>query len=187
MTGLGMTPVPRLWHQVSADGMADMDRRATEHGEWLKEKRLDLGLNRPAFVSEMSKHGQDITPDYLNKLERGTAALSRASLDVREAIRLVLGYTADDWHNATGLYAPTDTLPVANTKPLPTPAPEVQLPQGLQDAITLYGKRFSDLNDPVWQQYLAGFRWRDGEPEDPEAWLDLYRDLTRAGVVPGSN
>ncbi len=63
----------------------------------------------------------------------------------------------------------------------------VTLPQGLQEAIELHGKRYSDLRDPTWQHYLAGFRWREGEPEEPEAWLDLYRDLIRAGVVPGSN
>ncbi|MCD0164454.1 helix-turn-helix transcriptional regulator [Deinococcus sp. 12RED42] len=68
------------------------------------------------------------------------------------------------------------------------PEPKARtLPQGLQEAIELHGKRYSDLRDPTWQNYLAGFRWREGEPEEPEAWLDLYRDLTRAGVVPGSN
>lgn len=61
------------------------------------------------------------------------------------------------------------------------------LPHGLQEAVELYGKRYSDLQDSTWQTYLAGFRWREGEPEEPEAWLDLYRDLVRAGVVPGSN
>lgn len=59
------------------------------------------------------------------------------------------------------------------------------LPQGLQDAIDAFGKRFPDLLDAKWQQYLAGFQWRRGIPEDPTAWLDLYRDLDRAGVVPG--
>ncbi|WP_197408542.1 helix-turn-helix domain-containing protein [Deinococcus actinosclerus] len=69
---------------------------------------------------------------------------------------------------------------------MPAPKPRT-LPHGLQEAVELYGKRYSDLQDPSWQNYLAGFRWREGEPEEPEAWLDLYRDLLRAGVVPGSN
>lgn len=70
--------------------------------------------------------------------------------------------------------------------PIPTPEPR-PLPDGLQSAIDVYGKRFSDLQDPAWQQYMAKFRWRTGQPEDAEAWLDLYRDLSRAGIVPGEN
>lgn len=61
------------------------------------------------------------------------------------------------------------------------------LPEGLQEAVKLFSARYPDLSTPRWQNYLAGFRWRDGEPEEPEAWLDLYRDLTRAGVEPGGN
>ncbi|MFC6592375.1 hypothetical protein ACFP81_10485 [Deinococcus lacus] len=66
----------------------------------------------------------------------------------------------------------------------PTPT---ELPDGLRDAIDLYGSRFSDLQDPAWQQYLATFNWRTGQPSEAERWLDLYRDLARAGVVPGEN
>ena len=88
---------------MAAKSPASADPRAEEHGKLVKERRLDLGLNRPAFVTQMQKHGQEITPDYLNKLERGTAPLSRASLEVREAIRIVLGFTAEKWHELTGL------------------------------------------------------------------------------------
>lgn len=164
------------------------DARADEHGRFIKERRLDLGLNRPAFVAEMARHGQDITPDYLNKLESGRAPLSRASLTVREALRAVLGFSKEQWQEATGLYvAPASDSPVSPSEAAasaPRPRP---LPDGLQAAIDVYGKRFSDLLDPAWQQYMAKFRWRTGQPEDAEAWLDLYRDLSRAGIVPGEN
>ncbi|WP_322474693.1 helix-turn-helix transcriptional regulator [Deinococcus sp. AB2017081] len=70
--------------------------------------------------------------------------------------------------------------------PLPAPL-DRPLPDALHEAVQLYGKRFPELRDARWQQYLAGFNWREGQPDDPEAWLDLYRDLTRAGIVPGSN
>jgi hypothetical protein len=135
----------------------------------------------------MDKHGQEITPDYLNKLERGTAPLSRASLEVREAIRAVLGYSPEKWQELTGLYVPETVAGPELRVSLQVKPPYQALPQGLQAAVDTYGKRFDDLRDPKWQQYLAGFSWREGEPEDPEAWLDLYRDLTRAGVMPGEN
>ncbi|WP_412027871.1 helix-turn-helix domain-containing protein [Deinococcus yunweiensis] len=76
------------------------------------------------------------------------------------------------------------------TQPIPVPInphPARPLPDALQEAVQLYGKRFPELRESRWQQYLAGFNWREGEPEHPEAWLDLYRDLSRAGIVPGSN
>ncbi|MDB5044443.1 MAG: hypothetical protein JWQ08_493, partial [Deinococcus sp.] len=91
----------------------EADPRAAQHGQIIQQRRLELGLNRPAFVTQMDKHGQHISADYLNKLERGTAALSRASLDVREAVRAVLGYSPEEWHARTGLYTPT-------SGPLPT-------------------------------------------------------------------
>ena len=84
--------------------------------------------------------------------------------------------------------APVRLAPSPAPRQPERPAPRARsLPQALQDAIDLYGKRFEDLRDPAWQQYLAGFNWREGQPDDPEAWLDLYRDLTRAGVVPGES
>lgn len=163
------------------------DERAAEHGALVKERRLDRGLNRPAFVREMARHGQEITPDYLNKIERGTAPLSRASLEVREAMRAVLGFSADEWEELTGLYAAQPTAPEPQPQPKAPAQEEVEIPDGLREAIDLYGSRFSDLQDPAWQRYLAGFNWRTGRPEEPERWLDLYRDLARAGVVPGGN
>jgi hypothetical protein len=164
---------------MAANAVPGPEARAQEHGRLIKERRLDLGLDRPAFVAEMARHGQDITPDYLNKLENGRAPLSRASLPVRKALRIVLGFSGEEWQEATGLYvSPVSPVsaPTTGTRPLP---------QGLQAAIDVYGKRFSDLLDPVWQQYMAKFRWRKGQPEDAESWLDLYRDLSRAGIVPG--
>lgn len=64
------------------------------------------------------------------------------------------------------------------------PRKATPLPAGLQRAVENFGSAFPDLLSPSWQNYLAGFRWRTGAPSEAHAWLDLYRDLTRAGVVP---
>lgn len=85
---------------------ADAEERAMLHGELIKQRRLDLGLSRPAFCAEMGKHGQYITPDYLNKLERGIAELARASMPVREGMRSTLGYSHHEWATLTGLFTP---------------------------------------------------------------------------------
>ena len=151
---------------------------------WGQAGDLQVLLGDAREVAQDDEHRQEITLDYLNKLERGTATFSRASLEVREAIRAVLGYSPQKWQELIGLYVPeAGAEPELRISPQVKP-PHQALPQGLQAALDTCGKRFEDLRDPRWQQYLAGFSWREGEPEDPEAWLDLYRDLTRAGVVP---
>lgn len=43
--------------------------RAYKLGKLRKEWRLDLGMNRPKFISEIAKHGQDMSAAYLSKLE----------------------------------------------------------------------------------------------------------------------
>ena len=67
------------------------------------------------MVNEMAKMGGDITPDYLNKLESGTRSLASASLEVREAMRTVLGVSRSEWEETTGLHTP---LPTGNIFPV---------------------------------------------------------------------
>lgn len=90
--------------------------RATQIGRLVKEWRLDRGLNRPETVNEMSKLGVDTTPDYLNKLESGTRSLASASLEIREALRTVLGITRSEWEDKTGLHVP---LPESRLEAIP--------------------------------------------------------------------
>jgi SOS-response transcriptional repressor LexA len=80
--------------------------RAKELGELVTARRRDLGLNRPAVVRELRRHGVEMTPDYLAKLEYGERSLARASLEIREGLRVVLGYSREEWRARFGLYAP---------------------------------------------------------------------------------
>lgn len=170
---------------MAAKAPASPDPRAEEHGKLIKERRLDLGLNRPAFVTQMQKHGQEITPDYLNKLERGTAPLSRASLEVREAIRIVLGFTAEKWHELTGLYSPAsearqtaaDFTPAALGYKIPK-QPLPPIPDSLIDAGIIYGDRpgMEGLKEYRWQRTMERLPHRR-RPQTPEEWLALYLDL----------
>ncbi|WP_407572095.1 hypothetical protein [Deinococcus altitudinis] len=140
----------------------------------IKSKRLDIGLNRPAFVREMARHGEEITPDYLNKLESGVNSLARASLKVREGIRIVLGYSREEWHAATGLYAAESTETVSS---LPSASKQssksIQLSDTLRAFIDEYSAKFKELLEPRWQRWLANTDFRD-EPETPEDWLAVF-------------
>ena len=165
-------PIPMTGFDVG------VDQRAVDLGRLIKSKRLDLGLNRPAFVREMARHGEEITPDYLNKLESGVNSLVRASLKVREGIRTVLGYTREDWHAATGLYAAELTDPPAGfPAPLYKKRDEIYMPEGLRDAIKMFGDvpEYADLKDPDVQRQLANHRGFDGGPQSAGQWLAFFQ------------
>lgn len=188
---MGINPTGRVWFMPPAKA-PDPDPRAQAHGTLVKERRLDLGLNRPAFVAQMHKHGQEITPDYLNKLERGTAPLSRASLDVREAIRAVLGYSPERWQELTGLYTPTEPTPtgdpIQRAPGSPPIAPVVSfrdtpvvIPRELQQVIDEHGDRYPELRDPTVQKILAAprnFGGPDNGPQTVDDWYEYFL-LTR--------
>lgn len=150
-----------------------------EAGQILKAARKALGLTQGQVIEAVGIPNQS----YLSALENGRYNVANSEYFPALAQHLRLSVEQVREINPSA---------VITLAPDPTPrqperlAPRVRsLPQALQDAIDLYGRRFEDLRDPAWQQYLAGFNWREGQPDDPEAWLDLYRDLTRAGVVPG--
>ena len=155
-----------------------------EHGLLIKERRLDLGLNRPAFVAQMEKHGQDITPDYLNKLERGTAPLSRASLEVREAIRAVLGYSTEKWQELTGLYTP-DVVSSPTPRRIGPPVPPVvqpldlplDIPAELQKVIDRHGRDYPELLNETTLRALVAPRLFAGHSQGPQTsdqWLEYF-------------
>ena len=158
--------------------------------EWIRSIREDKGIRQSDVEKRSAEFGAKISQSHLSKIEKGNAPLAGLGAERMDALRRALDLTPEDWVSHTGLrlVVKEESEEYSSvTTHFPGQSLKVEHRDALQEAIELYGKRFSDLNDPVWQQYLAGFRWRDGEPEDPEAWLDLYRDLTRAGVVPGSN
>lgn len=150
------------------------DDRAVKLGRLVKEKRLDLGLNRPSFVREMARHGEEITPDYLNKIESGTASLARASLEVRESIRAVLGFNPEEWQQATGLYTTAEQTASDS-------APTLPIPPALTQAAKQHGGEFASA---AWQRHLADLDFRESEPQTPEDWYFLYLTLSRVGLGP---
>lgn len=176
---------------------SDFDNaRAIELGRILRMLRDETGLNRPEFVAQMAFYPQgEIKPDYLNKLESGTRSFARATLEVREAIRLVAGVTKEDWMDLTGLFVPEDapepTSPrnvqfifdelkiersIKSRKPKPETQkrPDVPLPPGLQKLIDEYSHKWPELQDPDLQQGLAQMRRRGPGPETFEEWEEFF-------------
>lgn len=86
-----------------------VEKTAQEHGDYLNERRLDLGLKWSEVARDMERlYGEAVTPDYLSKIKRGAAPLAKMSVDAREALRKVLRIEADDWEADTGLYSPAN-------------------------------------------------------------------------------
>lgn len=84
------------------------DDRAIQLGHLLQSWRECKGLTRPEMVAEVQKLGVKLSANYLAKLELGFRPLANASLDIREALRIILGIPEDDWRYQTGLYVPLD-------------------------------------------------------------------------------
>ena len=83
------------------------DLQAVRLGNWLTRKRQDAGLNRPELVkkAQLARADARISQDYLSKLEYGARPLTSAAEPVREAIRLALRISEEDWEKETGLKA----------------------------------------------------------------------------------
>ncbi|THF88431.1 helix-turn-helix transcriptional regulator [Deinococcus sp. KSM4-11] len=176
-----------------AERLSSEFERAVKHGRLIRERRLDLGLKRPAFVSEVAKHGQDMSPDYLNKIEAGTRALANASPELREAIRAVLGYSREQWQELTGLYSPSPTAPATTYtggSPIPPVVPHrdlpIEIPRELQEVIDQYGETYPELHTPTMQRILIAPRNYGGPangPQTAEQWFEYFlltRRYTRA-------
>lgn len=165
-------PRPRTKKDVPAWAVALRVRRAAL-GKSQEQVALDSGILNQTTVSELEGGRYEVGNLAITRLAGLARGLNWSLAELEEHLELDF--------NLGSLETTSRSTPTTQPKTKP------QLPQALQEAIELHGKRYSDLRDPTWQNYLAGFRWREGEPEEPEAWLDLYRDLIRAGVVPGSN
>lgn len=142
-------------------------------GKSQEQVALDSGILNQTTVSELEGGRYEVGNLAITRLAGLARGLNWSLAELEEHLGLDFNL------NSLETTSRAANAPARHTKP--------QLPHGLQEAVELYSRRYPDLLDPTWQNYLAGFRWREGEPEEPEAWLDLYRDLTRAGVVPGSN
>ncbi len=161
------------------DGVSDVDARAKAHGDLIKERRLDLGLNRPAFITEMKRYGVDITADYLNKLESGRAPLARASVEVREGLRVVLGWSREVWTEKTGLYTPSpdDDLEDLFRPQLPARR-SYEVPEALQEAMDRYGEEWPGLRTEHVRYQLSNARFYN-TPQTPKEWLAFYLSIRK--------
>lgn len=167
-------------------GMPSQQLTKEEAGALLRSRREAMGLTQDQVVDQAGIP----TITQLSEYENGKVNIARSKYLPKLAAVLRLREEDIRSINPSAVFtAAPEAAEDADSRSAPRQpmAQTRRLPQGLQAAVDTYGKRFEDLRDPKWQQYLAGFSWREGEPEDPEAWLDLYRDLTRAGVVPGGD
>lgn len=153
-------------------------------GALLRTKREALRLTQEQVITEVGIP----TITQLSEYENGKVSIARSKYF--PGLARVLKLTEEDIRsiNPSAVFDATPTAPEPAGRAMRHFADrDNPIPDALKQAAELHGKRYPELLDPQWQAYLAGFRWRDGAPDDPDAWLDLYRDLNRAGVVPGEN
>lgn len=155
-----------------------------EAGALLKKRREERGLTQEQVVDLSTVPNAS----YLSNIESGNVNPARSKHFPSIAAVLALSEFDIRSINPSAVFDATLTAPEPAGRAMRHFADrDNPIPDALKQAAELHGKRYPELLDPQWQAYLAGFRWRDGAPDDPDAWLDLYRDLNRAGVVPGEN
>ncbi|WP_264778930.1 helix-turn-helix domain-containing protein [Deinococcus aetherius] len=153
----------------------------------LKARREALGLSKGEKVTQediAARTGDLISQRTVSHLENGSVDLQGLAFGRVVALAKALNWTLPEFQRATGLPVEEEEVEPPESSAAEEP---FQLPAGLQEAIEIYGQQHKNLRDPVWQRYLAGIRWRSGQPTEPDRWFDAYRDLVRNGIVPGED
>lgn len=170
---------------IDADRVLDEQERAIKHGQMIKQRRLDLGLKRPAFVAEVARQGQDMSADYLNKIESGARALANVVPELREAIRAVLGYSPEKWQELTGLFTPALAIeteliyvPRRGGPPIPPVVPfretPISIPHELLQMVEKHGEDYPILKTERMQRMLAAPRAHGGLEVGPQTAKDWF-------------
>ncbi len=85
-------------------------KRAKMLGELVTEWRRAKGFSRPELLTELSKHGTELSYSHLQKMEKGERSLASAGIDIREGLRKAFGVTRSEWTTKTGLYTPDPSV-----------------------------------------------------------------------------
>ena len=153
----------------------------------IRARREALGKYEGDKVTQeeiAARTGDALSQRTVSHLEKGTIDITSLAYGRVVALAKALSWTLPELQSATGIdmALPKEEEPVRRKA-----EKEIELPDGLREAIEEFGERYPDLTDPKWQRYLSKFRWRTGQPTEPGRWLDAYRDLVRNGIVPEEN
>lgn len=151
----------------------------------IRARREALGKSEGDKVTQeevAARTGDALSQRTVSHLEKGTIDITSLAYGRVVALAKALNWTLPELQTATGI-----DMALPQQEVLEQRAEKLELPDGLREAIEEFGGRYPDLNDPKWQRYLSKFRWRTGQPTEPERWLDAYRDLVRNGIVPEEN
>lgn len=190
MTAYAVAPL-RNHRRIMAD---KIDNTAAQHGRFLEDRRLDLGLKWSEIARDMERlYGVSVTADYLSKIKRGVAPLSKMAVDSREALRKVLRISVDQWETTTGLYTPAGEDLVSRVAdniehmgrrrgpPIPPVVPfretPVEIPDELQRMIDNNSDRYPQLLDRTIQRIIAAprnFGGPDNGPQTEDEWLEYW-------------
>ena len=153
----------------------------------IRARREELGKSKGDKITQeevAARTGDLVSQRTVSHLEKGTIDLSSLAYGRVVALAKALDWTLPEMQRATGLHVDEESPQQSPQEQRNKQDSPLQLPDGLREAVEMFGGRYPDLLDPKWQRYLSGFRWRTGQPSEPERWLDAYRDLVRNGIEP---
>lgn len=149
----------------------------------IKARREALSRSEGDRVTQeeiAARTGDIVSQRTVSHLEQGSIEITGLAYGRVVALAKALKWTLPEFARATGL----DPDGLEENPNAEAEEHAIEIPDALQEAIDIYGERYTDLRDPSWQRYLSRIRWRNGRPSDPDRWFEAYRDLARNGIEP---
>lgn len=130
--------------------------RMTPHelAEWLRQKRLTLGLQQGDISRRTLEYGGDsgrVTQPYLSRLESGSRPIGALTAARQDALRRALNISASEWVARTG-------LPLLHTSPEEGPLERLELIRVPVHALATAGIPFTEHPASVIDHELVPLR-----------------------------
>ena len=169
MAGTRGKPRPAISPEAARIGEALRNRRISDQ---VNKRQEDIALDAEIsqkLVSQIERGEQDLRTSGFNTIMGLLKALKWTLADLQQATSLDFG--------VLDLPESLRTLPPAFPAPIYARRDEVYMPQGLLDAIKLFGEvpEYAELQEPEIQRQLAQVRGFDGGPQTAGEWLEFYR------------
>lgn len=149
--------------------------------KWLKDRREDAELTQSDVDRETQQLGPRfrVSQSYLSQIEKGTRPFTDLKPEKMDALRRLYGVSREEWISMTGvvLMTPQEAAEAEMAEPL---KPTYEIPEGLREAIKLFGDEFPAMRTEPVKRNLSLARYYEGPgPQTPQEWLAYYLSIAK--------
>lgn len=150
--------------------------------KWLKDRREDAGLKQSdvdRLTRDMGERYR-ISQSYLSQIESGTRPFTDLKPEKMDALRQIYKVSRPEWTQTTGVVLMTPQEAAEAEASNAQIRPTYEIPDGLQEAIELYGDQFPRLRTDSVKRNLSLARYYDGTgPQNAQEWLAYYLSIAK--------